>query len=1050
MKKYLLAALFFHCMYHSFAQQDHWTWTGGENNYKGVYYGVKGVADSVNRPGDRWGAATCTDTAGNLWFFGGAGGYNDLWRYQPATRLWTWMAGDSILYQVSVRGTIGMASAANKPGSWSFAGMWTDKANNIWLYSDGLWKYAISTGQWTWVHGITGTSPVYGQKGVAAAANNPGVINYPVEWADRSGNFWLYSKVVWKYDPVTDFWTWMGGDTAAVRARYGIKGVPDALNTPAYRAEASGWTDKSGNFWLFGGTGTVSTPYMFGMRQIYTGDLNDLWKYDPVGNNWIWMSGDSIPYSGGSATGPIGTSLPGNKPGARSGAVNWTDAAGNLWLYGGYTYTNFSIPNYNPLGSLWKYTITTNLWTLYGEATPFLAHDTFTIKGAESPVTYPVSRYNAAGWTDSSGYFWLFGGSTYNTRNLLAGALNDLLRYSPATNRWALMQEDNDARLLGVYGTKGVAGPFNTPGSRENAVTWTDSAGNQWLFGGRGFGPTFPTGILRVTVPVTLNDLWKRDKENQWTWISGINELLPRTRQNAFSWTDAGNKLWMFGGTESTDGVNVPGSTNDLWNYDISTNKWTTAGNSSTTARYGIKGQPAASNKPGIRENGISWTDKSGKLWMFGGGVYKLLNPSTDVNDVWNYDPSISQWTWVHGDSIAGRPGIYGRKGIADTANKPGARHGAASWSDGAGNVWMFGGSMSINKPNEPAAYLNDLWKYSAAGNVWTWIGGDSATNSKGVYGTKGKSTSFTIPPARLEAVTWVDTAGRFWLFGGLQKESTELYNATGPLFNDLWMYDPVTNQWTWKGGDSAVNQPGQYGRQGVPNPANQPGARGAAMGWTDRAGNLRLYGGSGYGWIGKNFLNDEWMFSPAPPPLPLRFLDFTATAQGGQALLQWHTTGDENGGYYVVQRSRDGQAYDSLATIASSGGSPSSTHTYAFTDPDPIKALNYYRIRQVSADGRSVYSSAVQLSFLQNGFSAVLLPNPVRGDVKMRLQTDRATSVQIRVSDAMGHILFSRQQELVPGSSVYTIPVKGLTAGTYFVIIHFSNTRITKKFIKL
>ena len=36
----------------------------------------------------------------------------------------------------------------------------------------------------------------------------------------------------------------------------------------------------------------------------------------------------------------------------------------------------------------------------------------------------------------------------------------------------------------GVYGTLGTAASGNTPGGREYALSWTDSNGNLWLFGG--------------------------------------------------------------------------------------------------------------------------------------------------------------------------------------------------------------------------------------------------------------------------------------------------------------------------------------------------------------------------------------------------------------------------------------------------------------------------------------------------------------------------------------------------------------------------------------
>src|ERR1039458_4944421 len=38
----------------------------------------------------------------------------------------------------------------------------------------------------------------------------------------------------------------------------------------------------------------------------------------------------------------------------------------------------------------------------------------------------------------------------------------------------------------GVYGTLGTASAANIPGSREDAMSWTDKSGNLWLFGGAG------------------------------------------------------------------------------------------------------------------------------------------------------------------------------------------------------------------------------------------------------------------------------------------------------------------------------------------------------------------------------------------------------------------------------------------------------------------------------------------------------------------------------------------------------------------------------------
>jgi hypothetical protein len=58
---------------------------------------------------------------------------------------------------------------------------------------------------------------------------------------------------------------------------------------------------------------------------------------------------------------------------------------------------------------------------------------------------------------------------------------------SPTTNdEWAWMSGSSTAGAAGDYGTLGVASASNVPSAREEALSWTDSSGNLWLFGGKG------------------------------------------------------------------------------------------------------------------------------------------------------------------------------------------------------------------------------------------------------------------------------------------------------------------------------------------------------------------------------------------------------------------------------------------------------------------------------------------------------------------------------------------------------------------------------------
>jgi hypothetical protein len=70
---------------------------------------------------------------------------------------------------------------------------------------------------------------------------------------------------------------------------------------------------------------------------------------------------------------------------------------------------------------------------------------------------------------------------------------------------------------------------------------------------------------------------------------------------------------------------------------------------------YGAQGQAAPNNIPGGRFHSVSWIDKSGNFWLFGGNI-QLNTGELFLNDLWVY--SGGQWTWMDGSSIRNQPGV--------------------------------------------------------------------------------------------------------------------------------------------------------------------------------------------------------------------------------------------------------------------------------------------------------------------------------------------------------------------------------------------------------
>ena len=260
-----------------------------------------------------------------------------------------------------------------------------------------------------------------------------------------------------------------------------------------------------------------------------------------------------------------------------------------------------------------------------------------------------------------------------------------------------------------------------------------------------------------------------------------------------------------------------------------------------------------------------------------GGGNNGLTGPT-----------SIDRWTWMSGsDTYAGgQSGTYGSIGVADAANVPGARQGAMTWTDAKGDFWLFGGWGYDSAGTYDR--LNDLWRWD--GTNWTWISGSDTGGSSGTYGIKGTPDAANVPSARNDAVSWIDSNGDFWLFGGYG------YDGGGSLgyLNDLWRWDTTTEEWTWMSGSNTRNQNGTYGAIGVSAASNEPGSRRYSTGWIDASDNLWLFGGNGYGASGTTGqLSDLWFWDVTTEEWTWMSGSDTRN-QAGSQYTGWKTGGSE------------------------------------------------------------------------------------------------------------------------------------------------------------
>ena len=128
--------------------------------------------------------------------------------------------------------------------------------------------------------------------------------------------------------------------------------------------------------------------------------------------------------------GTLGVAAATNTPGANgASAYSWTDASGNVWVFGGYGYDSTGTRGW--LNALWEYSPTSGMWTWISGSTTNGALGVYGTQGVAAAANIPGARDGMSTWTDLNGSVWLFGGEGLNTSGADPNAAewNDLWKF---------------------------------------------------------------------------------------------------------------------------------------------------------------------------------------------------------------------------------------------------------------------------------------------------------------------------------------------------------------------------------------------------------------------------------------------------------------------------------------------------------------------------------------------------------------------------------------------------------------------------------------------
>ncbi|KAI3659304.1 hypothetical protein MP638_003520 [Amoeboaphelidium occidentale] len=404
-------------------------------------------------------------------------------------------------------------------------------------------------------------------------------------------------------------------------------------------------------------------------------------------------------------------------------------------------------------------------------------------------AVYPPSRgvylaSNKVGSRHYSGMFvddlknaaYVFGGYTYSDYELGYDRTNDLWKCDfsrDASSAWTWIHGSNQVEAVGVYTSIGDTNSSIYPGSRGEFIYFYDSDLRKFFIIG---------GIGKTIYPYFgyLNDLWSYDVDtNMFTWIGGTTELdempvfVPMEESDttnigglqvaAFAYSHNDKLLYIFGG----DGSGY--TSNTLWRYRVSNNRFTALWSSSTNEFSIIESYGALSsgNKPGLRRTASMIVTHDNLLFVTGGCGPLPIRGSMDTtwactSETWMYNITAGMWAFVGGSPYAYDPGNY----TVDSRYAYPAAKISPNWLYDAGRNQILLQGGDYTDANIDFYECSDEWLFDVQTFTWDLVINDTCSKIAPKYGTYRVQSSQNRPGWR-GGSAFFSSMNASYIFGG-------------------------------------------------------------------------------------------------------------------------------------------------------------------------------------------------------------------------------------------------------------------------------------------
>ncbi len=187
-------------------------------------------------------------------------------------------------------------------------------------------------------------------------------------------------------------------------------------------------------------------------------------------------------------------------------------------------------------------------------------------------------------------------------------------------------------------------------------------------------------------------------------------------------------------------------------------------------------------------------------------------------------------------------------------------------------------------------------------------------------------------------------------------------------------------------------------------------------------------------------------------PTVPVELSSFSANIDGNAVNLKWQTATEINNMGFDVERKASNSSWEKIAFITGYGTTTDSK-SYTYSDKNPARGINYYRLKQTDFDGSYEYSKIVEVEF--NSLLTFNLeqnyPNPFNPVTKIKYSIPSSGLVTLKVYNIIGEEVASLVNEIKDaGSYNISFDASKFASGVYYYKLQSGDFSNVKKMIIL